>query len=136
MQETGIELRKAQWKLLGTNKPKGRSKRTVVKDINARKDERNTDVMEAIKAYIKEVLFRTTKFAQHGSELTRATVKVWEGIKDKLGLESGNDDDDDDGLDDKEFCEIYEGYVLECLSDRRQYVQTRCGAVCKGTILQ
>ena len=94
---------------------------------NNRKDEQKEDVEKAIIEFVKNVLFRTTKFARPGPELARATKAVWEGIKDKLKLEVGASP-----LDLANFTEIYDSCVLSALSGRRQYIQTRCLEAAKG----
>ena len=94
---------------------------------NNRKDEQKDDVVAEIFTFVKEVLFRNTKFARPGPELKRATKGVWEGIKEKLKLEEGADP-----LDLANFTEIYDSCVLSALSGRRQYTQTRCLEACKG----
>ena len=96
-----------------------------------RKSEQKDDVKDMIKAYVKDVLFRTVKFAQPGTELYEATQKVWLGIKDKNKLDRGPD-----ALDMDNFIEIYESEVLTQLSGSRQYTQTRAHAAAKGKKFQ
>lgn len=93
-----------------------------------RKDDQVSDVNEAINTYVKDVLFRTVKFAQPGKELRKATTAVWEGIKGKMKLEEGPSP-----LSLEDFIEIYDGVVLTALSGRRQYAQTRCEVAAQGT---
>ena len=95
----------------------------------SRRDEQSDDVREAVKAFIKGVLFRTVKFAQPGAELQAATTNVWNGIKGKLKLDEGPNP-----LSQADFVEIYDSYVLTVLSDCRQYAQTRGEVAAKGTI--
>lgn len=92
-----------------------------------RKDEQADDVVNTIEEYVKMVQFRTTKFALPGKQLEMATKQVWEGIKDRLQLEKGPN-----GLTVTDFVEIYDSVVLSALSDRRQYMQTRCKLAAQG----
>lgn len=94
----------------------------------SRKDEQADDVVDAVEEYVKLVLFRTIKFALPGKQLERATTQVWEGIKDKLQLDKGPDP-----MTVTDFVDIYESVVLSSLSDRRQYMQTRCKLAAQGT---
>ena len=99
------------------SKKRGKGK----KGQTSRAAEQKDDVKQAIKVFVKDVLFRTVKFAQLGDQLTNATKLVWDGIKDNLQLESGPSALKVDG-----FCDIYESCVLAELSSRRQYAQSRC----------
>lgn len=101
------------------NKKKGKK--------NERKDEQKDDVNTAIFEFMKAVLFRTVKFARPGAELKAACKTVWFGIKDNLALDEGPK-----ALDLEEFTDIYDSKVLEYLSGRRQYVQTRGEVAAKG----
>lgn len=98
-----------------------------------RKADQKTDVNKTVDKYIKQVLFRNTKFAQPGShimddsELKVATKKVWEGIKGRQRLDKGPD-----ALSEDDFIEIYGSQVLKTLSDCRQYIQSRCAVCIKG----
>lgn len=97
------------------------------KGKKSRKEEQKQDVKSSIKDYVKFVLFRTTKFAGPGDELTLATKKVWAGIKDKKRLDKGPNK-----LTENDFVEIYDSVVSGALSDQRQCVQTRTSACTKG----
>ena len=97
------------------------------KGKKSRKEEQKQDVKSAIKEHVKFVLFRTTKFASPGEELTLATKKVWAGIKDKKRLERGPNK-----LTEKDFVEICDSVVSGALSDQRQCVQTRTSGCVKG----
>ena len=93
------------------------------------KDERSTDITKEISTFVKETLFRTIKFAQPGKEMTTtATLRVWNGIKERLNLE-----EPPKGLDFGEFYRIYYPVVQTELSLARQYVQSRSqdAAYCK-----
>ncbi len=93
------------------------------------KDERSTDITKEISTFVKETLFRTIKFAQPGKEMTTtATLRVWNGIKERLNLE-----EPPKGLDFGEVYRIYFPVVQTELSLARQYVQSRSqdAAYCK-----
>jgi hypothetical protein len=92
------------------------------------KDERSTDITKEISTFVKETLFRTIKFAQPGKEMTTATLRVWNGIKERLNLE-----EPPKSLDFGEFYRIYFPVVQTELSLARQYVQSRSqgAAYCK-----
>lgn len=92
------------------------------------KHEQKKDVVDKIKDYVKDVLFRTVKFALPGVHLEAATKTVWEAIKDNLQLDKGPKP-----LTLEVFTEVYESVVLSELSNRRQYVQTRCKIAATGT---
>lgn len=83
----------------------------------SRKGEQKDDVKTIIQVQVRTSLFRVRKFANDGPEAMAATGLVYDNIKDDLRLTVERDD----------FCEIYHPYVQTCLSDRRQYVQTRTG---------
>lgn len=83
----------------------------------SRKGEQKEDVKTIIQVQVRTSLFRVRKFANDGPEAMAATGLVYDNIKDDLRLTVERDD----------FCEIYHPYVQTCLSDRRQYVQTRTG---------
>ena len=97
------------------------------KGKKGRKEEQRKDICTSINDYVKFVVFRTTKFAAPGEELTLATQKVWEGIKDKKRLEKGQHK-----LTKDDFIEIYDSAVSAALSDQRQYVQTRTSNCTRG----
>ena len=94
----------------------------------SRKHEANTDVIAAIDAYVKGILFRTVKFAQVGHELQSVTKVVWDEIKGKKKLEVGANP-----MTLTDFTEIYDSSILKSLSDCCQYIQTRCQDACEGT---
>ncbi len=83
----------------------------------SRRGEQKEDVKTIIQVQVRTSLFRVRKFANDGPEAMAATGLVYDNIKDDLRLTVERDD----------FCEIYHPYVQACLSDRRQYVQTRTG---------
>lgn len=95
----------------------------------SRKDEQSEDVKESVKEFVKKVLFRTVKFAQPGKELKGASQAVWKGVKDTHQLDKGPKP-----LTEGDFVDIYDSYILSCLSDCRQYAQTRGEVAAKGTI--
>ena len=97
------------------------------KGKQSRKAEQKQDVKTAIKDFVKNILFRTHKFAAPGDELNLATKKVWAGIKDKKRLEKGPNE-----LTEKDFVEICDSVVSAALSDQRQCIQTRISATIKG----
>jgi hypothetical protein len=110
-------------------KASAKKKRMKKGGKNNRSDEQATDVQDAIKEYVKDVLFRNVKFAQlENNELEKATIKVWNGIKEHLKLEEGTSP-----LNQADFVEIYDTCVLTNLSVRRQYTQTRGHSAAKGT---
>ena len=91
----------------------------------SRKDEQNDDTKVFIKTFVLEVVFRTVKFA--GDALPEVCEMVWNGIKDKNKLEEGANP-----LDLQEFTDIYDSWVLHCLSKRRQYATVRAGKAAFG----
>lgn len=107
-----------------SKKKRGRGKKAVI----CRKDEQKDDVKKAVTEHIKDVLFRTHKFALPGDALKGATKLVWVAIKDGLKLDKGPN-----AITEEDFIEIYESLVLSVLSDRRQYAQTRCKKAADGT---
>lgn len=109
-------------KVAELEKKRGKRKSTC------RKDEQKDDVKEGIKNYVKDVLFRTVKFAQPGKELKSATLSVWNGIKSTMKLDEGAHP-----LTSSDFVEIYDSEVATQLSARRQYVQSRMQEACAGT---
>lgn len=121
--ETLVAQLRLQIATLQKNRGGGKGRKS-----NCRKDEQKDDVKEAIKGYVKDVLFRTVKFAQPGSELKAATLSVWNGIKDNLKLDEGAHP-----LTPADFREIYESEVAAQLSGRRQYCQSRIQEACAGT---
>lgn len=104
------------------------AKRKKSKKGNDRKDEQSDDVKEAITGFVRDVLFRTCKFARPGDSLKHATTLVWKGIKDKLKLDEGSNP-----LAFEDFVEIYDSHVLSCLSNARNYVATRSKIAADGT---
>lgn len=115
-------------KTIGDVTAKLEKKRSKAKP-GSRKDEQNDDVKDSVKDFVKRVLFRTVKFAQPGPELKAATLSVWKGVKDAHQLDQGPNP-----LTQSDFMEIYDSWVLSCLSDCRQYAQTRGEVAAKGTI--
>ena len=92
------------------------------------KSEENDAICTAVKKWIKDVGFRTTKFVK-GEALTRFTKKVYS----KVGQEKGfSNEDDDHYVSEDEFIRIYEGYIQARLSDRRQYTQTQLQDVARS----
>ena len=102
-------------------------KKTKKGKAKGRKSEQKHDVQKAIDDFVKQVAFRTIKFARPGNELKAACNLIWEGIKDKMRLDKGPSP-----LDLEDFRDIYESKVLSSLSERRQYFQTRCSEAAKG----
>ncbi len=98
------------------------------KASKSRKDEQKEDVVKALREYVKDVLFRNVKFAPPDDQLKAACGMVWAGLKGKMRLDQGPNK-----LDEEEFAAIYDSAVLKALSDRRQYVQTRCETAAKST---
>jgi hypothetical protein len=96
--------------------------------VKSTKDERSTDITKEISTFVKDTLFRTIKFAQPGQEMSTATQRVWNGIKERLMLELPPK-----SLDFGEFYRIYYPVVQTELSLARQYVQSRSqdAAYCK-----
>lgn len=88
------------------------------------------DIVNELNKWVDEYLFRLVKWAQPGNELKRATRMVYDGIKDILGLETGNSPMDFDT-----FGEIYCSAVQARLSYCRQYIQQRTQSACKGACL-
>ena len=87
-----------------------------------RKGEIRDDLKPPIQRNVREALFRTRKFVSEGQPIMDATAVVYRNLKGKLKLDMSEED----------FCAIYHPYVQSCLSDRRQYVQTRCEIAAKG----
>ena len=92
---------------------------------NNRKEEQSTDVKAFIKEFVNDVVFRTVKFA--GDALPEVCTMIWDGIKDKNKLDEGPN-----ALDLDEFTDIYDSWVLHCLSKRRQYCTVRAGTAAFG----
>ena len=74
---------------------------------------------------MNDVIFRTVKFA--GDALPDVCSMIWTGIKDKNKLEEGSNP-----LDEGEFVDICDSWVLHCLSKRRQYSTVRAGKAATG----
>ena len=81
--------------------------------------EQNDAVKKEINAYVKDFVSRKTKFARD-EELAGLTAQVYDALKVKLGLDKG-----DNAVTEDDFVRIYQSYVQDCLSRRRQYVQTQ-----------
>lgn len=75
------------------------------------------DVNKKIKPYVDELLSRTMVFARPGNELTIASQKTWNAIKDDLKL--------DDRYTWEEFLDIYASSVQHCMNNKRSYIQSR-----------
>jgi hypothetical protein len=114
----------------GSTNPKKRKAKAAKMDPNARKDERKKDVASKISEFMKHVTYRTVKFSSVGDHLKGVTASIYDGIKDELKLDEG-----DEPIDEDEFVDIYSGFVLTELSNRRQYSQTRVQGASKGTQL-
>jgi len=90
------------------------------KSTGRKKLQAKKDVIDAIHHHVREITFRTVKFAQPGKEIAAKTKDVWHQIKDKQNL-----DNPSSGLNEHKFVEIYAPVVQSELSLARQYVQTR-----------
>ena len=119
---------KAKYEKLITKKKRA-SKKTAV--VGLRKDEQREDVKLNIGTYVKEVTFRTVKFAQPGESIIEVTKSIWRGIRARFGLDKGPN-----ALTEDDFVEIYDSHVMHELSARRQYCQTRCLNAAKGTMIR
>ena len=126
LQVTELEALEKEYEKLKKQKAKGRKSKSSV----SREDEANDDVKAAIKTFVRDVMFRTVKFAVPGDSLNAASTQVWNGIKDKLKLDKGPN-----AITLEDFAEIYGGSILKELSARRQYSQTRCKLAADGTEL-
>lgn len=115
------QIEKAHNKLL---KKKSKSKKGKG---DSREDEANEDVKSGIQAFVKDILFRTVKFAVPGDTLNAAAVQVWNAIKDNMKLDVGPN-----AITLEDFTEIYGATILRELSQRRQYCQTRCKLAADG----
>jgi hypothetical protein len=98
------------------------------KGRNIHKAEQKEDIKKKINEYVKAVLFRTHKFVLPGPDLEKATMMVWDGIKDSMELDKGPN-----RLTADLFVKIYDSAILESLSTRRQYHQGRCWIAARGT---
>jgi hypothetical protein len=89
-------------------------------------------VNKAARDYVKDVVFRTTKLvsSKKPSEVTKFMSKVYDGIKDELGLV---DKKSDDYLDFDDFHRIYQGKLLGYMSTQRSNVQQACLKAVVGT---
>jgi hypothetical protein len=85
-----------------------------------KKSEAKKDIIDAIHHHVREITFRTVKFAQPGKEIAAKTKDIWHQIKDKQNLNNPSS-----GLNEHKFVEIYAPVVQSELSLARQYVQTR-----------
>lgn len=94
------------------------------------RQEQAEDVNNAIKRFMKDVIFRNMKFAEKGEELDGVTKRVWVGIKDRKKLDQGPN-----ALDEEQFVRIYSSAVQKEFSDRRQYSQSRGFDAVKGTLI-
>lgn len=84
------------------------------------------DIMKKLVPFIKQIVYRNTKFARGGT-LVNLTKKIYEKIKDDLDL-----GDPDNGLTESEFVTIYKPEVSTILSYARQYSQSRCQSAAQG----
>ena len=92
------------------------------------KKEEKKDIKKAISKWIKDVGFRSTKFAK-GDQLKRFAKTIYKRIKDDLHL---MDEGHDQYTPEVEFIRIYEPYIQTVLGERRQYVQTMLFDVAKS----
>lgn len=90
------------------------------------KSERSKDITNETKRQIKRTTFRHHKFARD-NVLTRICEELYGELADRLHF-----DEVENPLSKEDYCRIYSGVVSQELSARRQYVQTRCQAVCQG----
>ena len=84
------------------------------------KKEQNKSIKEKIDLWVRDIGFRTVKFAKDDA-LEKFTKDVFDGIKRDLNLE---DPDQDHYCPEKEFVRIYQNVVQATLGNRRQYIQT------------
>ena len=94
--------------------------RSAKKGTGRKKSEAKKDIIDAIHHHVREITFRTVKFAQPGNEITTVTKRVWHEIREKQNLTHPST-----GLNEAKFVEIYGSVVQSELSLARQYVQTR-----------
>lgn len=113
---------KKEFEALKKNKPKGRKNKSA-----SREDEARDDVKLGIRGFMKDVLFRTVKFAVPGPSLDAASAQTWNGLKDKLKLDVGPN-----AITLDDFTAIYGASILKELSARRQYCQSRCKKAADG----
>ena len=85
------------------------------------KMEQKEAITRKIVDWIRDVGFRTTKFAK-GNALDRFVGRVFDAIKDDLDLLNEDTDHYTTG---EEFKRIYTAFIQKTLGDRRQYVQTQ-----------
>jgi len=90
------------------------------KSTGRKKSEAKKDVIDAIHHHVREITFRTVKFAQPGDEIATKMKQIWHQIKEKQNLNNPST-----GLNEAKFVEIYSSVVQSELSLARQYVQTR-----------
>lgn len=84
------------------------------------KVEQKEDVVKAIWDFMKDIGWRTFKWAPTEKHLHDITKKVFAYIKDDLSLDKGPV-----ALDESEFVRIYAGAVQSKLAQARQYAQSR-----------
>ena len=94
--------------------------RSAKKGTGRKKSEAKKDIIDAIHHHVREITFRTVKFAQPGKEIATVTKRIWHEIKEKQNLNNPST-----GLNEAKFVEIYGSVVQSELSLARQYVQTR-----------
>lgn len=110
------QLKEAQAKL----------KESHAKKSKSTKQEQSGDIVEKIDDHVKDILFRTVKFASN-TVLNGQTVKIWDALHERYKW------DKIPGLDRGEFVRIYASAVQSKLSACRQYVQSRCLDAAHGT---
>ena len=93
------------------------------------KSEQSKDTKAKVWANIKERHYRTIKFVRE-QELTDLTRTVYSEIKDNIT------DDEGQPMSESEFIRIYESYVQDSLSGRRQYTQTQLQDAMVGKFLK
>jgi chromosome segregation ATPase len=95
------------------------------------KSEQNAQVLKAAKEYLREIVFRTTKLvhSKNKEEVQKFTKKIYDGIKEDLGLE---DEHSDDFLEYDDFHRIYQSSMLAYFSAQRCNVQQNCLKAIQG----
>lgn len=96
------------------------------------KAEQKSQILTPAKAYLKDVVFRTTKLCSSKveTEVNALAKKVYDGIKGDLGL---GDKKGPDYLPLEEFQRIYSGELLKYFSTQRSNVQSACLKAVIGT---
>lgn len=115
----------ANTELAALLKRKGGKSKSIKDD---RRHEQKKDIVDLIPGILKKVVFRNVKFSTTPHDAALACEKVHEAlIQDGKKL-----DEAPISLTKEDFTEIYCNLVLEHLSHRRQYVQTRTWKYLKG----